>query len=191
MENLNNFVKNLNVTNFIITIFFTIVFTLLLSNYFKICTFKCETNKNLKYLQDIQKCDCDSNIEQNSTNNPQAEPTPDNTKETTDNVENFQVKIPTKVSKLSFYYMNGCGYCKVFKPEWEKIKKTISNSGLKNFIVLEENNCYENPDGCKKNSEYISGFPTILLTKYDGSKVVYNDYPRTHDSVFSFLKKNM
>lgn len=198
MEFLNNFIKKLDVTNFIITILFTIVFTLLLSNYLKICSFRCECNKNLKQMQNIQECDCNDNIKQNlvssPTNNLNSVLIPDNTKETkivTENMENVEVVIPNKISKLSFYYMNGCGYCKIFKPEWEKIKETISNSDLRNIIVLEENNCHENPMGCKENSEYIVGFPTILLTKSDGSKVLYNDYPRTHDSVFSFLKNNM
>ena len=197
MELLENFVNNLDTANFIIVIILTIVLTLLCANYFKLCTFTekqkqenfdfasidskeinslCECDE--RPIIQIQQCDCDETAKVDKILQPP--------KKTVVK----QVK-PNQSYKLSFYYSNGCGYCKIFKPEWEKIQTTVSTSDLNNVLILESNDCQQNPDGCKADQQYIDGFPTILLTKPCGTKVKYTDYPRTHESVLKFLEKNM
>lgn len=193
MEFLENFVKNLDVTNFIIVIFVTIILTLSCANYFKIGTFALKKNKK-ENLEDISKneqgehsdqsdqseCDCSVMPVQQDCDCSAQQPAQQPVK---------QVQQPK--STLSFYYAEGCGYCTKFKPEWFKIKNTVANSELATVCDTIENDCAKNPAGCKNDSKYIQGFPTVLLTKGDGSKIVYTDYPRTHNSVLKFLQENM
>lgn len=191
MELLENFVKNLDATNFIIVIILTIVLTILCANYFKLCTFTEQPKKEnfdialVNQLNEqnccqaqaalIQQCDCDI---KNSQQQPQR-------------VIPAKNENKKKQFKLSFYYSEGCGYCKMFKPEWAKLKETVSHSELNNILALDENDCNQNPEGCQANQQYIDGYPTVLLTKPCGTKVKYTDYPRTHDSVLKFLENNM
>lgn len=185
METLENFVKTLDVFKFAIVIIVTIVVTLLFANYFKICNIFAKSFKSQQ-----QECDCSQHDQ--LLEKQESEQFANNLTDT----DSSQKKIPNlpvhkQKPKLSFYYSEGCGYCKIFKPEWEKIKHTVANTKLSNILELEENDCRKNPSGCAENGNYIRGFPTVLLTKSDNTKVLYTDYPRTHDSVFKFLKENM
>lgn len=173
MDNIKKIIENPNITNFFIIITIIIVITIIISltnNYSE-----CKKNENLELISEIHN-DNDSTYADSN-----------------DNTNNIDTNDKTNKENqiLSFYYMNGCGYCNIFKSEWEKIKNTIRNTDLINILTLKENNCAENPSGCLADGDYIKGFPTILLTKNDGSKILYNDYPRTHDSVLLFLKNNM
>ena len=180
MDNLKNFIQKLSVVDFFLIIFATIVLTILLSNYFKICSFKCKNNEGLQSIESGSK-KISNDIEWEKSDDHISDHMSDD----------YIITTLDGKPSLAFYYMNGCGYCNLFKPEWEKLKTTIENSELKNILILKANNCSENPKGYQSDVDYVVGFPTVLLTKSDGSKVLYEDYPRTHDSVLLFLKNNM
>ncbi len=195
MEFLENFVKNLDVINFIIIIIVTIVLTLFSANYFKICgcDLKSKTENleliDMSSINNQSNCNCDEPVK--IARQTAQEICATQIAQISQPVKSTQPKQSNPPYKLSFYYSNRCGYCKIFKPEWQKIKSTVTNSELNNVIQLVENDCEQNPSGCQADSQYIEGMPTILLTKSNGQKVKYNDYPRTHDSVLKFLQQNM
>lgn len=85
-------------------------------------------------------------------------------------------------AKLYFFGADWCGYCKKFKPEWEKLKAE-SNLG----VQLEEVDCSnEAPELAKKYN--VSGFPTLILT--NGSNKVTYEGERTSEALVSFIKDN-
>ncbi len=72
----------------------------------------------------------------------------------------------SKTRLLVLHWTDWCGHCKIFKPEWEEIKKEVG----KKINCIEVNHTFT---PCTLNSKYknilkeVSGFPTIYL---------YNDY---------------
>lgn len=204
MEILDKFVKKLDAVNFVVIIFFVICMTLLLSNIFTNYVNYSNYTNNSNYYQkekDTQNtnCDCSVNVQeaiqkamqqvvkQNSQTehlNSQLEQKKEQLKLLNDNNNNNDNK-----AILMFYYVDGCKFCREFKPEWEKINDAINNSNLKNIIKTESINCEQNRDRC--SLETLNGFPTIILQKVNNTKVVYNDYPRTLQSVLNFIKQNL
>lgn len=75
---------------------------------------------------------------------------------------------PVCFSELSdgihYYYTDWCGYCKRFKPIWEKTKSKLGKS-----ISFQSHN------GETSNTDCVEGYPTIvakrngIISKYDGS----------------------
>ena len=130
-----------------------------------------KTKQNKKPEQMTPQCDCSRPINPSSCNCGAQQ-------------SNQQSKY-----KLYFYYMDGCGFCKEFKPEWEKLNQVVSNSqNLKNQLELVDINCRLNGQRC--NSDNIGGYPMIILKKPNGTKATYNAYPRTAESVLQFIKAN-
>lgn len=85
-------------------------------------------------------------------------------------------------AKLYFFYADWCGYCKKFKPEWEKLKAE-SNLG----VQLEEVDCSNEAPALAK--EYnVSGFPTLILV--NGSNKVTYEGERSANAIISFIKDN-
>lgn len=241
MEILENFIKTLDVTNFIIVIIITVLLTLLFSHYFNNNSYFNSniTNENFDYISTPTSTSTsvptsvpapsDFNMykynkinepivvsksiafvkpmighiesvapvkpNQKAVSSPLNTPSPlPDTKAVESQKASKALKASklSKLSKLSYYYMNGCTFCKQFKPEWEQLKRTVASTPLNNIIELYENDCNENPAGCSSDDrKYINGFPTVLLEKIDGSKVVYTDFPRTHNSVLKFLEENL
>lgn len=178
MDFLENFVKNLDVLNFVVIIISTIVLTLLFAHYSKICTFsKKQENLVGSSYDDNSDCNCDVPVQI--------------VKKECDLKINKLTNHKSEKYKLNFYYANGCGHCTSFKPEWEKIKNTVNSSNLSNNLELNAVDYIANPESAGSNSELIKGFPTIILNTPNGEAIIYNDYPRTHNSVMNFLKKSM
>ena len=87
-------------------------------------------------------------------------------------------------SKLYFFFAEWCGYCKKFKPEWEKLKNE-SNLG----VQLEEVDCSDSNNVPSLAKEYnVNGFPTLILV--NGSNKVTYEGARTADALISFIKSN-
>ena len=87
---------------------------------------------------------------------------------------------------ITYYYMENCGYCKAFNPEWEKFtKKYKSNPHLK---IIRIDSGADLPD---KHRKLVKGYPTVILDKNDLSKpIVFDEKERTHHALENFLKKN-
>lgn len=88
----------------------------------------------------------------------------------------------TPKMKLALYYTNWCGYSKMFLPDWEKIKKSDLD------VIFEENDC-EKSQNCSKFN--VTGYPTLLLHKPDGTIIPFENKPRTYEFVVDFVKNNM
>jgi thiol-disulfide isomerase/thioredoxin len=85
-------------------------------------------------------------------------------------------------AKLYFFFANWCGYCKKFKPEWEKLKAE-PNLG----VELEEVDCSNEAPALAK--EYnVGGFPTLILV--NGSNKVTYEGERSANAIISFIKDN-
>jgi len=82
---------------------------------------------------------------------------------------------------ITFYYMEGCGWCKKAKPEWEKCKEMAPSKNIKTKEVSAD----EMTSADKQKD--INGFPTFIVTingqdtKYDGE--------RTASSMLNFADK--
>jgi glutaredoxin len=80
---------------------------------------------------------------------------------------------------ITFYHMEGCGWCKKVKPEWEKCKQDASSKNIKTKEVAAE----KMTDADKKKG--INGFPTFIITingkdtKYEGE--------RTSDAIIQYV----
>lgn len=85
-------------------------------------------------------------------------------------------------AKLYFFSASWCGYCKRFKPEWEKLKAE-PNLG----VQLEEVDCSN--EAPKLAKEYnVKGFPTLILV-HSSNKVTYEG-ERSANAIISFIKDN-
>jgi len=82
--------------------------------------------------------------------------------------------------EITYYYMEQCGHCKRFTPAWDMFSKKYSNSNLKcNKIEAHE----------KDSSVVIKGYPTVILSKPDGTKIEFNG-ERSENGLINFLKEN-
>ena len=85
---------------------------------------------------------------------------------------------------LHFFFAEWCGYCKKFKPEWERLKAE-TNLGVK----LNEVDCSDNnnvPELAKKYN--VNGFPTIIFVNGNNTKTY--EGARTKEALVSFIKQN-
>lgn len=66
----------------------------------------------------------------------------------------------TKTSNiLVLYYANWCGYCTMFKPEWEKIHKSITDSKICEVAEVESDELQYT----KPLQLHFKGFPSLVL----------------------------
>ena len=87
---------------------------------------------------------------------------------------------------LVFLYMNGCGWCDKFMPEWDQFSATYS-AGLaaKGVAVVS----YERSDPkSSQYKDYVQGYPTVLLVT--SSDVIVFEGERTSKGLAEFLKEN-
>ena len=67
-------------------------------------------------------------------------------------------------NKLTYYYMEGCGHCNNFNPIWDDFTSNYSGPPEITFEKIESANAPSS----------ITGYPTVMLTKSDGSTVEFN-----------------
>ena len=83
--------------------------------------------------------------------------------------------------RIVYYYMNGCGHCDKFMPEWKKA--TASNKTDIKMVDYESST----PEGSKLAKEHgVTGFPSVMLlsnTKkdYDNSKKKHHSKKTHHN----------
>lgn len=107
------------------------------------------------------------------------------TQEGMTSIENSKIRDKTKqnTSELVYLYMNGCGHCEKFTPEFEKFA-----SKYKGSCKVSK---YERGDkNAKKYIEEndVKGFPTILLINND--KVIEFEGERTEVGLLEFIESN-
>lgn len=67
-------------------------------------------------------------------------------------------------NKLTYYHMNGCGHCQNFNSVWDEFTSNYSGPPEITFEKIESKDAPSN----------VKGFPTIILTKADGSSSEFN-----------------
>ena len=80
----------------------------------------------------------------------------------------------------TYYYMNNCGHCKRFTPEWDDFVKSYTGN-----IKLRKVEASNAGDDLQKYN--IKGFPTVLLIDDVGETKEFNG-PRTSDGLKTFLQ---
>lgn len=80
---------------------------------------------------------------------------------------------------LTYYYMENCGHCKRFAPEWDTFVQNYTGP-----VKLRKVEMNEAGDDLEKYN--INGFPTILAVDENGDKKDY-DGPRTSEGLTKFL----
>lgn len=79
----------------------------------------------------------------------------------------------------TYYYMENCGHCKRFSPEWDNFVQSYTGQ-----VTLRKVEMSEAGNDLEKYN--IRGFPTILIIDDNGE---YKDYdgPRTSEALTKFL----
>lgn len=85
---------------------------------------------------------------------------------------------------LKNYYAPWCGFSKRLMPVWDRLSDM--HNGDQNIEIIKVN-CELNPEIAKQNN--IQGFPTIILYRESGEKIVYQG-DRTLDGLNKFIKDN-
>ena len=82
--------------------------------------------------------------------------------------------------ELVYFYMNGCGHCKKFTPEWDKFSQGYN--GNLNIRKVERADA-----GDELQKYEVKGFPTVLLLDGSGGKKEF-DGERTVQGLTSFAQ---
>ena len=80
---------------------------------------------------------------------------------------------------LTYYYMENCGHCKRFAPEWDTFVQNYTGQVKLRKVEMNE-------AGGDLEKYNINGFPTILAVDENGDKKDY-DGPRTSEGLTKFL----
>jgi len=80
---------------------------------------------------------------------------------------------------LTYYYMENCGHCKRFAPEWDTFVQNYTGQVKLRKVEMNE-------AGGDLEKYNINGFPTILAVDENGDKKEY-DGPRTSEGLTKFL----
>ncbi len=93
----------------------------------------------------------------------------------------------TNNNKFTVYYTEWCGHSKNLMKEWnENFIPTFEKSDLNGKVTIEKVDCEQNKDICKN----IQGYPTIILSKEDGTTFDYNG-ERTTDRMIDFIRRSL
>ena len=93
-------------------------------------------------------------------------------------VENFG-----NPSSCTYYYMNNCGHCKRFSPEWDNFVQSYNGPVKVKKVEMSE-------AGGDLEKYNIQGFPSILFLDEDGNSQFYEG-PRTSDGLNKFISDNL
>ena len=85
-------------------------------------------------------------------------------------------------ASCTYYYMNNCGHCTRFTPEWDQFVKTYTGP-----VKLKKVEASEAGNDLKKYN--IQGFPTVLFLDDDGNSKIYEG-PRTSQGLNKFISEN-
>lgn len=86
---------------------------------------------------------------------------------------------------ISYFYLEGCGWCQKFNPEWEKFAKAVADEKIP--ITVRKVNAEENKEEVEK--EQINGFPHVHMMK-DGKRKDF-EFNRTATDLMKFVKENL
>jgi thiol-disulfide isomerase/thioredoxin len=84
---------------------------------------------------------------------------------------------------VTYYFLEGCPWCKKFAPEWEAFKARATKDKV--AVTTVDVDAEKEPE---KTPVDIKGFPTITITGVDGKAVTYTG-DRTADALMVAVKK--
>jgi len=100
--------------------------------------------------------------------------------------EGYKEVSDKPLGEIVLYYSPGCGYCKMFMPEWDKFEQRASREMPR--LSVKKINCEgENAQMCFQKG--IEGFPTVIIYPTDGSRVMF-EKNRTADDLVKFVNEN-
>jgi thiol-disulfide isomerase/thioredoxin len=100
--------------------------------------------------------------------------------------EGYREVADKPIGEIVLYYSPGCGYCKMFMPEWDKFEQRASRE-LPRLSVKKINCEGENGQMCFQKG--IQGFPTVIMYLNNGSQVAF-EKNRTADDLVMFVNEN-
>jgi len=83
--------------------------------------------------------------------------------------------------KLIYFFMEGCGWCERFLPQWNLIKEKVDKKDLEHIKLYEfERNEIQSNERALKIQKHVevNGFPTIIVKinndyhKYEGNRTI-------------------
>lgn len=86
--------------------------------------------------------------------------------------ENDENNNKSKEATLFFFYTTWCPYCKVSRPEWDKLIKQTNGVVKNTKIIFRDIDCDKNSDLADKYK--VEGYPTI--------KLIYNNKIYDYDA---------
>ncbi len=114
--------------------------------------------------------------------------TPTNTKnaQIVEGLVNSEKSPSNKSKKIIYFYMDGCGHCVKFTPEWDNFCKNSPEKVTTEKLEL------KHPRAKVLLKEFgISGFPTVVMV--DDKDTLENTFsgPRTVDGLNAFAQENL
>lgn len=108
--------------------------------------------------------------------------------DTPKNVDKINKLLETKKVFVAVF-MDGCGHCINFKPEWDKFKQTVKKMSSDSIIFETKSNLIEH---FPKIREKANGFPALLYFNQNEFKDFNQEtnYERTVNSLLKFFKQN-
>ena len=92
-----------------------------------------------------------------------------------------QIVITGDKPTIMLFYVDWCGYCKKFMPDWNKLSGSMANEA--NFLKLDGD---KETDMAKKYN--VERYPTIIKVYKNGKTVIYED-EREMDKLVKFCKE--
>uniref|UniRef100_A0A6C0HAV1 Thioredoxin domain-containing protein n=1 Tax=viral metagenome TaxID=1070528 RepID=A0A6C0HAV1_9ZZZZ len=99
----------------------------------------------------------------------------------------------SKPITIGLVYAEWCGHCQALKPEWEKLKETLSKNKKCNIFEVEDSDVNKDAKlksvGKKINggSIQVNGFPTLF--KILNGNVEYYNGERTFDALLKWANR--
>lgn len=80
----------------------------------------------------------------------------------------------------TYYYMNNCGYCEKFTPEWDKFVNNYNGP-----VILNKKERTETDEG-ELEKYNVQGFPTVILCDENGEYKEFNG-DRNSNGLIEFI----
>lgn len=93
--------------------------------------------------------------------------------------------------KAILYHANWCGYCKIFKPEWDELVELVKTNGNNNIQLESYEEAQLEAKNATINGKPIRGYPTvkIILNKDGTTKEIEYQGKRKADELYAHLKR--
>ena len=88
---------------------------------------------------------------------------------------------------LTYYFMENCGHCKKFTPEWKNFTEKHSTNLLAKITMNKVESKEPKPS---THENVVQGYPTVLLDLNNGEDPIEFENDRTVKGLEDFLKEH-